>query len=298
MSDIRPARPARPAVLALLVCGLALAGCRNVRMTSIERLTDARRLSADMLVQFTHAVEAGNRAVMADTDETSAAFAREADEATTAVAKSAEMLAPILQEMNYANESSLLEQFNGKFTEFRTLDRSILELAVENSNLKAQRLSFGDARKAADDFSNELQGTSSGSKGEQAWHVQALAASAIASVREIQVLQAPHIAESDDAAMTRLEQKASDEEASARHMLDMLATLVVPDARPRVAAARDALDRFMAVNAQIVVLSRRNSNVRSLALSLGQKRALAAACDESLRALEDGLAQRGFTGTK
>ena len=43
----------------------------------------------------------------------------------------------------------------------------------------------------------------------------------------------------------------------------------------------------MGVNAEIVVLSRRNSNVRSLALSLGQKRMLTAGCEETLRALQD-----------
>ena len=54
----------------------------------------------------------------------------------------------------------------------------------------------------------------------------------------------------------------------------------------------------MGVNAQIVALSRRNTNVRSLALSLGQKRTLTAACEDSLRALEDALAKRGFTATR
>ena len=59
-----------------------------------------------------------------------------------------------------------------------------------------------------------------------------------------------------------------------------------------------ALDRFLAVNAEIVVLSRRNSNVRSLALSLAQKRVLAAQCEDALRALEDALAKRGLGGTR
>jgi hypothetical protein len=45
-------------------------------------------------------------------------------------------------------------------------------------------------------------------------------------------------------------------------------------------------------------LSRRNSNVRSLAMSLGEKRMLTAACEDSLRALRDALAKRGFTATR
>jgi hypothetical protein len=43
--------------------------------------------------------------------------------------------------------------------------------------------------------------------------------------------------------------------------------------------AAAALDRFTAINTEIVTLSRRNSNVRSLALSLGRKRTVTALCD-------------------
>jgi hypothetical protein len=42
----------------------------------------------------------------------------------------------------------------------------------------------------------------------------------------------------------------------------------------------------------------RNTNVRSLALSLGRKRSLSAACEDSLRELQDALSKRGFTGTR
>lgn len=48
----------------------------------------------------------------------------------------------------------------------------------------------------------------------------------------------------------------------------------------------------------IVVLSRRNTNVQSLALSLNQKRLVTAACDDSLRALGAALAKRGFAATR
>ena len=54
----------------------------------------------------------------------------------------------------------------------------------------------------------------------------------------------------------------------------------------------------MSVNAQITVLSRRNTNVRSLALSLNQKGKATGACEESLRALRGALAGRGFAGTR
>jgi hypothetical protein len=54
----------------------------------------------------------------------------------------------------------------------------------------------------------------------------------------------------------------------------------------------------MDLNRQIIALSRRNTNVRSLALALGQKRTLTAACEEDLRALQDALAARDFKATR
>jgi hypothetical protein len=63
-------------------------------------------------------------------------------------------------------------------------------------------------------------------------------------------------------------------------------------------AAKAALNRFDQLSAELVALSRRNSNVRSLALSLRRTPALVAACDGSLAQLQDALAKDGFTGTR
>jgi peptidoglycan hydrolase-like protein with peptidoglycan-binding domain len=52
----------------------------------------------------------------------------------------------------------------------------------------------------------------------------------------------------------------------------------------------------MDLNRQIVALSRRNTNVRSLALSLDEKRKLTGSCDESLRALQTALTAHGYAG--
>ena len=57
----------------------AMIGC-DVN-SPLEQVSRARHLSADLLIQFTVAGDAANRAVMADTDEASVAFAREAEQA-------------------------------------------------------------------------------------------------------------------------------------------------------------------------------------------------------------------------
>jgi hypothetical protein len=273
-----------------------VAGCVNVNAV-LEQLSEARRLAAELLVQFTKASDAANRAVMADTDEASVRFAREAEQATQQVQQDADALAPILQALKYEHETRLLDEFASRFAEYRTLDRRILDLAVENTNLKAQRLSFGPAQDAANAFRDALQSVAPAAPTDR-WRVEALAAQAIGTIREIQILQAPHIADADEAVMTRMEQQMGASETAARQALESVAPLASPSSRPRLAAAKGALDRFMDLNAQIIALSRRNTNVRSLALSLDQKRAIIAGCEQSLHALRDALAKRGYTGAR
>lgn len=265
--------------------------------SSSERLSQARRLSADLLVQFTKADDAANRAVMADTDEASVAFAREAEQATQGVLANVDVLQSILRGLDYTDETRLLQTFGTRFAAYRELDRRILGLAVENTNLKAQRLSFGSAQEAANAFRDSL-GAVGAAEPKDTWRVRAIVATAVADVRQIQVLQAPHVADSDAAVMTRIEKEMDASAGNARHALETLAPLIRPASRTQLTAAGAALDRFMDLNAQIVALSRRNTNVRSLALVLNEKGKLTAACEDSLRALREALATRGFTGTR
>ena len=77
-----------------------------------------------------------------------------------------------------------------------------------------------------------------------------------------------------------------------------LTQLVPPGERPALASALSALDRFGEISRQIVKLSRRNSNVRSLELSLLTKPALTAACDASLRTLQQLLAKEDIKAAR
>jgi hypothetical protein len=283
--------------IALFAILLGAAGCHW--NTAFERLQEARRLTADLLVQFLKTTDAGNRAVMAETDEMSVTFVREAESATEAAQKDADTLALVLQGLGRAKETSLLDEFRTRFADFRALDRTVLELAVENSNVKAQRLAFTTGQEAVDTIRDSLDtiGRWEASR-PNVWQIKALAFEVLASVREVQVLQGPHIAQPDDVGMSRLEQRMFAAQARARDALKQLDGLIRPASVEQLTAAKTALSRFSEVNAQIIRLSRRNSNVRSLAVSLNQKRKVAVVCEASLRALQEALAREGFMGTR
>ena len=158
--------------------------------SALGRVSEAQHLSADLLVQFTKAADAANRAVMADTDKASLAFAREAEQAKGKVQTDIDALKPLLEGLKFSAEGRLLQEFVGRFRQYCELDRRILDLAVENTNLKAQRLSFGPAQEAADSFRDSLKLAAPSVPGDK-WRVEALVATAVATVREIQVLRLP-----------------------------------------------------------------------------------------------------------
>ena len=288
----------------IIACGLAViavgtaAGCGDGSKLVLNQQADAHRLAAHLHVQFSRAADASNRAVMADTDEASSAAAREAEQAIKAVEQDTESLRRVLDELGDRDEARELETFKARFAQYRALDADILPLAVENTNIKAQRLSFGPAQDAVDAFRKSIEAAGRLAPAKNGALVEALVAKAAAAVLEVQVIQARHIAESDEAAMTRMESTMKGSLAAARKALETLTGSLPPAAGPQIAEAAAALDRLAATNTEIVALSRRNSNVRSLALSLGKKRTVTAECDESLQALEDALARHHFAATR
>ncbi|MEQ1913020.1 MAG: hypothetical protein ABMA15_29665, partial [Vicinamibacterales bacterium] len=258
----------------------------------LTQRVEAARLASSLHLEFTRATEAANRAVLSDMDDASA---RAADEATKAIAlagKYLQQLRPVVSSLGYADEIKTLDTFGQRFAEFQTLEEEILPLAVENTNLKAQRLSFGAGQDGADAFSKAVRAAIAHASRSQ--EAAAVGERSIAALLQVQVLQARHIAEPEEAAMSQMEAQMRDSESVARKGLARLRELKpsttvgsggAGPAEPLEEAAA-ALDRFMNLNREILELSRRNTNVRSLAMTLGRARVVSAACEDQLRMLE------------
>jgi hypothetical protein len=266
--------------------------------TVLSRLNEARRLTADLRVQFQKAADASNRAVMANTEQTSLALASEAEQASRTVDKDVAELGPLLRGLGFPTEIQVFSEFYVHYLDYQKLDRKVLTLVVENTNLKAQALSFHAADDQAVSFQNSLQSLAVSFPPKERCRVDLLATQSILALREIQVLYAPHIAEQDEAAMTRMEHSMLDSETKAREALGALEEGAPAQAASALDTARSALDRFKEITGEIVALSRRNTNVIALDLSLRQKPSLAAACDDRLRVLQDTLAQEGNRATR
>lgn len=296
-SASRPACPTFRARLALPFLLLSF-GCRGGPRTVLAELDQARQLAASVRLQLNKANDASNRAVMADTDEASVLHAREAERATQELQRDATTLRALLESLALSAELRSFDDFQRSWTKYSSLDQTILALAVENTNLKAQRLSFGPAQQLADAFRDAVAKLAAAVAGKERCRADGLATKATLCLRETQVLLAPHIAEPSAARMTELEQAMTALQAQAGELLQTLAALGAAAEPAPLSQATSALAGFKQSCAEIVALSRRNTNVRSLQLALRDQPPLLSACDTSLQQLERALASEGSKATR
>jgi hypothetical protein len=254
---------------------------------------------ARMRIDLLRAVEAEKSAVLADTDQASREHADLARQAAQAVETHRQEFQKLLSAEPSPEEGKLAQEFDQAWTEFRKVDQEILELAVQNTNLKAAVLSQGQVSLALDSLEQALERLRENEADRpRALKINNLACRAVTAGLKALALQAPHINEPSDQGMDRLEAQMRVQEDVLRQSLGMLEALVDPAGQPDLGAARQAYQRFSDLSREVVGLSRRNSNLKSLELSLGQKRRVAARCQETLAALAEVIENRGFKATR
>lgn len=279
---------------AAIAVAILAAACGEAKPVLLQ-LMEARRLASELRAAFLQASEASNRAVLAVTDDVSAAAAKDAGDAGAVVVERLGSLEGVVTSLGYAAETDMLGRFKTCFAEYQKLDSEILGLAVENTNLKAQRLTLGAMREMADGISTELLQVSSAVKSAE---VDAQVQAIRADVYELLFLEVRHNAEAEDAAMTQLETRATAVAADARERFARLTRGTPGPSSTTLQAAASLFERLMPTHAEVIALSRRNTNVRSLALTFGRARVVAAECADTLRLLQDSLATHGSEATR
>lgn len=253
---------------------------RSRRAAAVERMSNALGIAS----------EAEKSAVLAVTDEDSKRFADEARAATADVERGRQDLAALLAEGGTADEREALARFSESFADLRRIDDGLLGLAVRNTNLKATALAFGPAADAIGEMTAALDRiVAANTVSADGASAALLARRAEVGVLRLQTLLAPHIAEESDAKMEELERRMAGEDAEVRKGLDGLAALPETGTSADLAAAVAGYARFGDVRKQILSLSRENTNVRSLSISLDQKQRTMRLCREALSALRQAV---------
>jgi hypothetical protein len=87
------------------------------------------------------------------------------------------------------------------------------------------------------------------------------------------------------------------EDNRVRKSLDGLAALPQLSKDPEIAIASARYAEFSNIRAQILALSRENTNVRSLSISLNQKRKVMLVCQAALDALQQAILAEPIAGS-
>jgi hypothetical protein len=252
-----------------------------------------------MRVNLLKSVEMEKNAVIALTDDQSQEFANQSASASTSVEQNLKQLDSLMGTVPLADEKKLVTEFNTCWAELRKLDHAILELAVQNTNLKAASLSQGEGAETLTRYENALDAilkSYSGTPNEG--RVAELLYHAGISALKIQTLHSTHISEASDEKMDLIETQIKKEETEASTSLDKLSSIIGEKNRENLLQAKTAFSEFMTVTSKVITLSRKNSNIKSLELSLGRKRKIAAQCDEILVTLQEVIQNKTVKATK
>jgi hypothetical protein len=273
----------------LLVVILVVLALHRPLDVSGELAAKAMRVDTveQMRIALASSGEAEKSAVLAVTDEDSRTFADQARSATSEVERGLEALTSSLNRSRSSEERAQLDRFAQAFSELKRVDVQVLDLAVQNTNLKAYALAFGPAAAALDEMEAALSKLTAGAVGSLAAKNEALlACEARAAARSIQATLAPHIAERSDAAMDSLEARMQRDDQQVRNNLDRLSALQRSTGSQNLDTATASYARFSDLRSQILRLSRENTNVRSLILSLSERQRLSQECQKILQGLQ------------
>lgn len=262
---------------ALAVCILVVWHFHNDATPAAQLAFKARRadLVGRMQLDLASAAEAEKSAVLAITDQDSQTLADQARANSAKVEQAQRELGELLAAGGTQGERDLLAQFATAFAEFQRIDKAVLDLAVKNTNLKAYSLAYGPATAAIKELDAALAHSPTPAATEArvgAWRLLALLP--------------PHIAEESDAKMDAMEAEMTTADQQIRHALDELA----------VPAAQASYEKFSELRTQILKLSRENTNVRSLSISLNQKRKVMLVCQDTLGALQQAILAEPIAG--
>jgi hypothetical protein len=243
------------------------------------------------------ASEAEKSAVLAISDQDSQTFAGQARTAAAEVEQARRELGELLKTGGIQGEKNLFNQFSELFAEFQRIDNNLLDLAVKNTNIKAYSLAFSPAAAALNEMNSALSrliALNAGSSKEK--QLMLLAYGAEISGLRLQTLIPPHIAEESDQKMDELEALMSKEDKQIRKNLDELTALRNLNQKANLAKAISSYAAFSKIKTQILALSRENTNIKSLSISLSQKRKVMLLCQDTLNKLQRAIMEEPIAG--
>lgn len=291
-----------PAACRLLVLGL-LFGCGGQDFQgNLHALLGKQRLAAQLQQSLLTASDAANKSLLAPDEEAASRQAAAAKTAFEAGAGQLQSLSTLIEKGNNPKEIEAVKPVVADFKELEAAYAALHALVARNTNVRAARLSRHEAAQAVDRLRQALAPILAAPDCPAA----AQALRAITAAQAILILHPLHIDERSAVGMDALETAMNQDDREARAAL---ANLIAPSApsAPSVDdgamaqaanAAQAAYEAFWTVHTTILGLSRENSNIEAIALSMGRKQVLQAKIQTDLAALAAVIDEKQFTATR
>lgn len=260
----------RTAVLSVV---LALAsGCGSE--PALLRQAREEKLIAVIQQTLLASVEAEKSAVLATTDEESTSLADESKRLTTEIDRLRGELRPLIVADQNPAAVKKLDAFDAAWADFVKIDQGLLALAVANTNLKAARLTAREGAAALDRFVAAL--TVLQSRAADPELIRALSRASVSALN-VQALLLVHIPAPEAAEMTGLEQRMDTLSGEVDKALAQLGASGLASAE-EMTTATAAWSEYRRILADVVRLSRQNTNVFSFDVSVHEKRTATRQC--------------------
>ncbi|MGC8493228.1 MAG: hypothetical protein ACP5SH_15975 [Syntrophobacteraceae bacterium] len=269
---------------------------RGGRVGVYETAVRENDMVSSMRLNLLRAAEAEKSAVLAPTDEESQRFADQARVAATNVDKTRRELGRLIEKDDSTGETTRMGEFDRCWKKSENLDRLILGLAVQNTNLHATSLALTKGAAVVRDLERNLTSLiDSGGPESRNVRTVRLAYQAIVAGLKIHDLYSAHIDAETGEQMAGIEKKIEGNEQILASSLKELTSSINGSGRGAVKDATADTVELGKITKKIIALSRENTNIKSLKLSLGKKRLITAQCDDILSTLQEVIRNRGTT---
>jgi len=242
------------------------------------------KMNADLLT----AIRAEKDALLASTKESALEYTEQESKAMSAVEKGRLEFSSLTKTERSGPLAKLRDEFDKSWVQYCQIDKEESDMILQKSNTQAYVISFTEAFTAFSTLENALKEVMQKNKeAQEKDQISGLCFQIVAESAKILALEAPHISEISDERMDAIEGKMKISSQAVGEALGKIRKLVRGNEVAAVDTVAHSFEAFESVNAKVLKLSRINSDMKALTLSMERKQIIAAECLALLDSLRE-----------
>lgn len=269
----------------------------------LAQRSQAIELALGMRLDLAEASEEQNGAVLSISEKEAQQYVAQARAALGALERKRASLEQLFESRGQTDELERLRRVSERLQEFLEISERLTTLAVENSNREAFELATGPGLAALEELDAALErlaATASDpafANAEEGRRVADLAHEIGRRAWRMMSIWTPHINEESDARMDELEQRLQGERNRVAQAFQTLTTFKSLGESADLRTAQERFAELLRVEKRLLERSRANTDVKSVALALTERRRAMLACQDALADLIAAVKAEPITST-